>query len=111
MSLLFQITNADGVWVKLDKDSKQRYCFNMDGEAWTLIRSLTDTVYLQHESDAMFGADSDDEKSYRGAKFPSDQGSMFNSTGSTGKGFDFATAVSGQGFGSFGQSAGNIYIA
>lgn len=79
----------------------------MDGEAWTLTRSLSDTVYLQHEKDAMFANDSDEEKSYRGAKFSSDQGSMFSSTGSA-KGFDFATAVSGQTFGSFGQSAGNM---
>lgn len=107
--MFLQITNADGVWVKLDKESKQRYCFNMDGEAWTLIRSLTDTIYLQHENDGMFGAESDEEKSYRGAKFSSDQGSMFGSTGSSIKGFDFANAaVSGQTFGSFGQSTGNI---
>ncbi|KFM80170.1 putative E3 ubiquitin-protein ligase MYCBP2, partial [Stegodyphus mimosarum] len=100
------VTNSDGMWVKLDKESKQRYCFNMDGEAWTLVRSLPDIMYLQHEMDAMHNIESDEDRSHCNAKFSSDQGSIFGSNGPGGKGFDFASAVSGQTFGSFGQSMG-----
>ncbi|GFY47108.1 hypothetical protein TNIN_284731 [Trichonephila inaurata madagascariensis] len=106
ISAIEDITNADGVWVKLDKDSTREYCFNMDGEAWTLIRSLNDTVYLQHEIDATHGMAINDEKNRSSAKFSSEQGSVFSSNMPGGKGFDFATAVSSQPFGSFGQSMG-----
>ncbi|XP_054723026.1 E3 ubiquitin-protein ligase MYCBP2-like [Uloborus diversus] len=99
------ITNSDGIWAKLDKESKQKYCFNMDGEAWTLIRNLADIIYLQHEMETLQYGDDDDR--YLGStKFSSEQGSVFGSNGPGMKGFDFATAVSGQTFGSFGQSMG-----
>ncbi|KAG8179148.1 hypothetical protein JTE90_015337 [Oedothorax gibbosus] len=100
------ITNADGVWVKLDKDSTKEYCFNMDGEAWTLIRSLSDIMYLQHESDGavLFGLN--DDKNRSSSKFSTEQGSIFSSSLPGAKGFDFTNSVSGQTFGSFGQSMG-----
>ncbi|XP_042905925.1 E3 ubiquitin-protein ligase MYCBP2 isoform X1 [Parasteatoda tepidariorum] len=83
------MTNSDGVWVKLDRDSVKEYCFNLDGEAWTLIQSPMDAVYLQRD---------DMKESY--TKFPSEQNSIFSSSG--GKGFNF----SAQTFPSFGQSMG-----
>ena len=46
------MVNAEGTWVKLDVDSVQGYCHEVDGEAWTLARGADSIVYLQHESDA-----------------------------------------------------------
>ncbi|GIX94124.1 e3 ubiquitin-protein ligase MYCBP2 [Caerostris extrusa] len=106
ISAIEDVTNADGVWVKLDKESAGDYCFNNDGEAWTLTRSLNDVMYLQHECDTSQGVGTNDEKYRCGAKFSSEQGSIFSSSMPGGKGFDFATAVSSQPFGSFGQSMG-----
>ena len=46
------MVNAEGTWVKLDVDSVQSYCHEVQGEAWTLARGSDGIVYLQHESDA-----------------------------------------------------------
>ncbi|CAB3381481.1 Hypothetical predicted protein [Cloeon dipterum] len=41
--------NSEGTWVQLDHESKKEFCFNTDGEAWSLAVSKGDVVYLQHE--------------------------------------------------------------
>ena len=48
-----KVANADGVWVRLDKESMQRYCHETGGEAWSLARGNDDILYLQHEADLL----------------------------------------------------------
>lgn len=45
-----QENNQEGTWVQLDSESKKEFCFNTDGEAWSLSVSRGDVVYLQHDS-------------------------------------------------------------
>ena len=52
---MLQVTNADGVWVKLDAESIEEYCDIADSDAWTLCMSKDHTYYLQHESDLGLG--------------------------------------------------------
>lgn len=40
------IVNADGCWVLLDEPTKDRYCFNTDGEAWSLAMGHNNILYL-----------------------------------------------------------------
>lgn len=48
-----EVINAEGVWYKLAEESQRRYCFNTDGECWTLGSTEADMVYLQQEADIM----------------------------------------------------------
>lgn len=40
------IVNADGCWVLLDQATKDKYCFNTDGEAWSLAMGHSNVLYL-----------------------------------------------------------------
>lgn len=40
------IVNSDGCWVLLDEPTKDRYCFNTDGEAWSLAMGHNNVLYL-----------------------------------------------------------------
>ena len=51
--LYLQVTNGDGVWVRLEKDSMSHYCHETGGEAWSLARGNDDILYLQHEADLL----------------------------------------------------------
>lgn len=44
-----QVDNGDGTWIQLDKDTLSRYCFNWDGEAWSLAMDRN-TVYLRPDA-------------------------------------------------------------
>lgn len=41
--------NGEGTWVQLDKDTMRKFCFNTEGEAWSLALSRSDVVYLRKE--------------------------------------------------------------
>ncbi|ESO93791.1 hypothetical protein LOTGIDRAFT_205644 [Lottia gigantea] len=83
-----EVINQDGVWVKLDPESKDNYCFNKESEAWSLVCNVSGTAFLQHESDI---ADSDPfsfntlpQTVQRGFDFSAAQGeSRFNGNGPT----------------------------
>lgn len=40
------VVNSDGCWVLLDEQTKERYCFNTDGEAWSLAMGHNNILYL-----------------------------------------------------------------
>lgn len=40
------VVNSDGCWVHLDQATKEKYCFNTDGEAWSLAMGHNNTLYL-----------------------------------------------------------------
>lgn len=40
------VVNGDGCWVLLDRRTRERYCFNHEGEAWSLAMSHSNTLYL-----------------------------------------------------------------
>lgn len=40
------IVNSDGCWVLLDEPTKDKYCFNTDGEAWSLAIGHNNILYL-----------------------------------------------------------------
>jgi hypothetical protein len=44
-----QVVNGEGTWVQLNKDTMRKFCFNMEGEAWSLALSRSDVVYLRKE--------------------------------------------------------------
>ncbi|RWS17339.1 E3 ubiquitin-protein ligase MYCBP2-like isoform X4 [Dinothrombium tinctorium] len=67
VGVIQSIVNMDGKWLKLDDESKKRYCFNSDGDAWTLAQSASEVQYLQHEAECMHivctdESDSDEHK-------------------------------------------------
>lgn len=41
--------NSEGTWIQLDKESVNQFCFNWNGEAWSLASDLSN-VYLRPES-------------------------------------------------------------
>lgn len=45
----------EGTWVQLDKGSVSKYCFNADGEAWSLANGRNGTIYLQAEDELFKG--------------------------------------------------------
>ncbi|KAG0414124.1 hypothetical protein HPB47_008717, partial [Ixodes persulcatus] len=63
---LEEVANAEGVWLRLSRDSMQQHCFSAEGEAWSLARTSSlapEVVYLRHESELMQSGDSDEEAS------------------------------------------------
>lgn len=40
------IVNSDGCWVLLDESTKNKYCFNTEGDAWSLAMSHNNVMYL-----------------------------------------------------------------
>ena len=95
------MTNADGVWVRLDADSMQHYCAEPDGEAWTLVKGPEGIIYLQHEAD-LLASDSADDLSRAS--------SPFSSATSLNKGFDFTNAQQRPSFAVFGTPQGILLI-
>ena len=96
---MLQQTNADGTWVKLDKDSMQRYCHEIDGEAWSLSRGNDDITYLQHEAELSSEIEDDRKSTFGFSGDPATEGSPK-------RGFDFTTAPQTPSFSSFGQRSG-----
>ena len=43
--------NSDGMWVKIDNESAEQYCHNIQGETWSLVSGREGIMYLQHEVD------------------------------------------------------------
>jgi E3 ubiquitin-protein ligase MYCBP2 len=43
------VVNGEGTWVQLDKDTMRKFCFNTEGEAWSLALSRSDVVYLRKD--------------------------------------------------------------
>ena len=69
--------------MKLDVDSVQSYCHEVDGEAWTLARGSEGIVYLQHEADA---------RAVNGQEATSPFCVSTSVTGDATRGFDFTTS-------------------
>jgi hypothetical protein len=44
-----QAVNGEGTWVQLDKETMRKFCFNTEGEAWSLALGRSDVVYLKKE--------------------------------------------------------------
>ena len=77
------MTNSEGTWVKLDRETMQHYCHEAEGEAWSLARGADDILYLQHESEQHGEEDGD----------PKASPFSFNSLPPEGtQGFDFSDA-------------------
>ncbi|XP_062580615.1 E3 ubiquitin-protein ligase MYCBP2-like [Saccostrea cucullata] len=51
ITVVEDVTNEDGRWVRLDPESVEQYCQNKQSEAWVLVSGRDGTVYLKHESD------------------------------------------------------------
>lgn len=45
------VINSDGYWVLLDESTKEKYCFNTEGEAWSLAMGHNNVLYLNAVSD------------------------------------------------------------
>ena len=85
------MANTQGVWVKLDEETKKRYCHEVEGEAWSLARGASDIIYLQHEADL-----TEIDAAVKPFSF---------SSPSPTKGFDFTTAQHTPSFSTFGSAA------
>lgn len=44
-----QVTNSEGTWVQMDKNSMVEFCESDEGEAWSLARDRGGNQYLRHE--------------------------------------------------------------
>ena len=56
VTVVEDLVNNDGLWLKLSRDSMQQYCTTTDGDAWTLAQSSMAAgglVFLQHESEVL----------------------------------------------------------
>lgn len=40
------VVNSDGCWVLLDQATRDKYCFNNEGEAWSLAMGHNNVLYL-----------------------------------------------------------------
>ncbi|ERL91717.1 hypothetical protein D910_09044 [Dendroctonus ponderosae] len=45
------IVNSEGCWVLLDKATRDKYCSNIDGEAWSLAVGSNNVLYLDNVSE------------------------------------------------------------
>lgn len=48
---LFIIYGNLGCWVLLDKATREKYCFNVDGEAWSMAIGTNNVLYLDSVTD------------------------------------------------------------
>jgi E3 ubiquitin-protein ligase MYCBP2 len=62
VGIIADTVNSSGTWLRLDEESMKRYCFNTEGEAWTLSRTINDVIYLQHEAEVMHFTDEEDNE-------------------------------------------------
>ncbi|KAG2456598.1 MYCB2 ligase, partial [Polypterus senegalus] len=46
-----EVTNSEGTWVQLDKNSIVEFCESDEGEAWSLARDRGGSQYLRHEEE------------------------------------------------------------
>ncbi|XP_074845195.1 E3 ubiquitin-protein ligase MYCBP2 isoform X7 [Carettochelys insculpta] len=46
-----EVTNSEGTWVQMDKNSMVEFCENDEGEAWSLARDRGGNQYLRHEDE------------------------------------------------------------
>ncbi|XP_064481849.1 E3 ubiquitin-protein ligase MYCBP2-like [Ornithodoros turicata] len=96
------ISNADGVWLRLSRDSMKHYCFSSDGEAWSLARnaSSVEVVYLRHESEVM-QSDESDEDGFKGTSRSRSQRAsedgVTSSAAPASKGYDFGSIAPSSG--------------
>ncbi|KAL7983914.1 hypothetical protein Chor_000790 [Crotalus horridus] len=44
-----EVTNSEGTWVRMDKNSMVEFCESDEGEAWSLARDRGGNQYLRHE--------------------------------------------------------------
>lgn len=49
------VVNTDGCWVLLDNHTREKFCFNADGEAWSLAIGQNNTLYLGVVTDSEKG--------------------------------------------------------
>ena len=110
-----QVRNADGTWVRMDRDTMARYCHEVEGEAWALACDTNDITYLQHEAEQL--ADHDPGKAafgfgpavLGGADGEVEEGAVGGATTAAGgaaggRGFDFSTAQQTPSFSVFGTT-------
>ncbi|XP_015744900.2 E3 ubiquitin-protein ligase MYCBP2 isoform X4 [Python bivittatus] len=45
------VTNSEGTWVRMDKNSMVEFCESDEGEAWSLARDRGGNQYLRHEDE------------------------------------------------------------
>ncbi|XP_052283534.1 E3 ubiquitin-protein ligase MYCBP2-like isoform X2 [Dreissena polymorpha] len=50
ITVVEEVVNSEGTWVKLDADSIEQFCQNKEGEGWALAKAVDNTAYLLHES-------------------------------------------------------------
>lgn len=55
IDIIDHVVTLEGTWVQLDKNSMSKYCFNSDGEAWSLANGRNGAVYLQAEEELFKG--------------------------------------------------------
>ncbi|XP_061486043.1 E3 ubiquitin-protein ligase MYCBP2 isoform X22 [Rhineura floridana] len=48
------VTNSEGTWVQMDKNSMVEFCESDEGEAWSLARDRGGNQYLRHEDEQAF---------------------------------------------------------
>nr|XP_034971959.1 E3 ubiquitin-protein ligase MYCBP2 isoform X13 [Zootoca vivipara] len=48
------VTNSEGTWVQMDKNSMVEFCESDEGDAWSLARDRGGNQYLRHEDEQAF---------------------------------------------------------
>ncbi|PNF26998.1 hypothetical protein B7P43_G12703, partial [Cryptotermes secundus] len=103
VTVVDHVVNGEGTWVQLDKETMRKFCFNTEGEAWSLALSRSDVVYLKKEGVvdgecAMETQPQIEENSFSPHKRGFDFSSNTNATAlvtADGAGFNFGSTMSG----------------
>lgn len=59
---LLQLVNSEGVWVRLEEESAEKYCFGSTTQAWSLAINKQGVMYMKTDSD--FEINSPENKGY-----------------------------------------------
>ncbi|XP_073976386.1 MYC binding protein highwire isoform X3 [Rhodnius prolixus] len=85
ITVIDHVENSEGTWIQLDKESVNQFCFNWNGEAWSLASDLSN-VYLRPES-------ASSEKGIDFGMSFSENDLAFGTSPQCKKGFDFTSGA------------------
>ncbi|XP_050038840.1 E3 ubiquitin-protein ligase MYCBP2 [Dermacentor andersoni] len=92
-----EVSNSEGVWLRLNQESLQRHNLSKEGEAWTLARTaahvVPEVLYLRHESEVMQSGDSDDDSAASACGHRCSQAAASSSSTVRSRGYNFGMPV------------------
>ncbi|XP_062904556.1 E3 ubiquitin-protein ligase MYCBP2 isoform X16 [Mobula hypostoma] len=85
---VYKVTNHEGSWIQLDKNSMVEFCESGDGEAWSLARDRGGNQYLRHDEEQVLL----DQAPQTPPPSPFTAPAFNRSAGGNSQGFDYSLA-------------------